>query len=148
MKILPTKNKHRILIDDEDYNKLVAIGGWYVDSRGYVITDKRVNGKRVIIDLHRFLHPPAKGFVVDHKDQNKFNNQKSNLRDATKSLNALNSGTPSNNTSGHRGVCWSKQSKKWRAYITYMGKQIHLGHFNDPKQASKAYKAKLIELMS
>lgn len=148
MRILPTKNKHRILVDDEDYDRLVLIGGWYVDRRGYAVNDKIVNGKRVITDLHRLLHTPAPGFIVDHQDQNKLNNQKSNLRDATKSLNALNSGMQINNTSGYKGVSWSKQANKWRAYINHMGKQIHLGFFTDPKQAGKAYQKRLVELLN
>jgi hypothetical protein len=148
MKILPTKNKHRILVDNEDYQKLVDIGGWYVDGRGYAITDKVINGKRTIIDLHRLVHPPKKGFIVDHINQNKLDNRKSNLRDATKSLNALNSGMFGHNRSGYKGVCWSTQAKKWRAYITHNNKQIHLGYFIDIKQADKAYRQKLAELLS
>lgn len=148
MKILLTKNKDRVLVDNEDYGRLVAMGGWYVDRRGYAITDKIINGKRTIIDMHRLLHTPAAGFIVDHEDQNKLNNQKSNLRDATKSLNAFNSGMWKNNTSGYKGVSWSKQAKKWRAYINYNGKQLHLGFFDDPKQAGKAYRRKLMELLS
>lgn len=135
------------MVDLEDYDTLVAIGGWYVDHRGYAITDKVIDGKRTIIDMHRLLHLPKKGFVVDHINQNKLDNRKSNLRDATKSVNALNSGMWSHNKSGYKGVCWSKQAKKWRATININKQQIHLGFFTTPEEAHKAYQNKLSEVI-
>lgn len=141
------RNNNFAVVDNEDYDKLMTMGGWYKDRRGYAITDKIINGKRTIIDMHRLLHKPVKGFIVDHIDQNKLNNQKSNLRDATKSINALNSGMWSHNKSGYKGVCWSKQAKKWRTSINIDGKQYHLGYFDDPKKASEAYQNKLSEVL-
>lgn len=148
MKILQLKSGHQVLLDDEDYQRVVEYGGWYVDSRGYAITDKRIKSRRTIIDMHRYIHLPAKGFVVDHIDQNKLNNQKSNLRDASKSLNALNSGAWGHNKSGYKGVSWSKQANKWRVTLNHLGKQIHLGFYADINQAAKAYKQKVAEVLA
>lgn len=148
MKPILTKKGYTIMVDEEDYDRLVAIGGWNVDTRGYAVTDKVIDGKRTIIDMHRLLHPPAKGFVVDHINQNKLDNRKSNLRDATKSLNALNSGMWGHNKSGYKGVSWSKQAKKWRATINVQKKQIHLGFFDTPEEAHQAYQSKLSEVLA
>ena|SRR5690625_179208 len=42
------------------------------------------------------------------------------------------------NTSGHKGVTYDKQRKKWRAYIGFKGKQISLGYFDNVEDAVKA----------
>lgn len=46
-----------------------------------------------------------------------------------------------NSTSGYRGVSWHKSTKKWAARIQYRGKHYHLGYFDNPEDASDAYKA-------
>lgn len=74
---------------------------------------------------------------TDHEDMNKTNNRWSNLREATRSNNQANKGIQSNNTSGHKGVSWHKNNKKWRAYIKVNGKQIDLGHFKSKELAIK-----------
>ena len=45
-----------------------------------------------------------------------------------------------NNTSGIKGVYFNKQRQKWQAYITICRKKIHLGFYNDIKEAEKARK--------
>lgn len=66
---------------------------------------------------------------------NKNNNFKENTY-----LSALTKQTQSNNTSGHVGVCYHTQIKKWRAYIKLRGNQIHLGLYEDISDAIKARK--------
>lgn len=44
----------------------------------------------------------------------------------------------SNNTSGYKGVFWSKYHNKWQAYIHLHGKRKHLGYFDDIEDAIKA----------
>lgn len=92
--------------------------------------------------LHRIIAERMEFHIsdqIDHIDGNKLNNQRNNLRSATSSQNAINSKKPKNNTSGYKGVSWSKKSKKWRAQICFEGKQIHLGFFDDSKDAANAY---------
>ncbi len=42
----------------------------------------------------------------------------------------------SDNTSGYRGVRWHKESKKWRATVTWNSKEKHLGCFGSKKFAA------------
>lgn len=42
-------------------------------------------------------------------------------------------------TSQYRGVCWDKKIGKWKANIKVSGKKIHLGVFEDEKDAAIAY---------
>lgn len=63
-----------------------------------------------------------------------------NVKDGTV-LNIISSKKPSkNNTSGHKGVSWSKQHKKWETYISFQGKRKYLGLYADKQDAIKARK--------
>lgn len=69
--------------------------------------------------------------IVDHINRDTLDNRKCNLRIVDKSLNAVNAGIRSNNTSSVTGVSWNKNANSWRAYINYQGKRIELGHKKD-----------------
>lgn len=43
-----------------------------------------------------------------------------------------------NNTSGHKGVSWNRQTKKYEAYIYLRRKKIYLGTFDDINEAVSA----------
>jgi len=75
---------------------------------------------------------------VDHIDGNKVNNRIENLRLATQSENNHNTKISSKNTSGVKGVSWSKQKKKWRAQIRINYKQKFIGLFDTIEEAEAA----------
>jgi hypothetical protein len=81
-------------------------------------------------------HPPL---MVDHKDNVRNHNQWDNLRLATNQENGRNSRKKRFNTSGHKGVFWSKQRSKWCAKINVQQKQIHLGFHDCKSDAVAAY---------
>jgi len=78
---------------------------------------------RLIFVLHHGYLPE----MIDHKDNNPFNNKIENLRPASKMKNSQNSKIRSDNTSGIKGVSWSKLRNKWRVYLSVNKKIIHLG---------------------
>jgi hypothetical protein len=78
--------------------------------------------------------------MVDHRKGNKLENRKEFLRPATQAENNENAKMRDDNTSGHKGVTWHKQLKKWHARIRHEGKRIHLGLFTDLEEAAKAYR--------
>lgn len=96
--------------------------------------------------MHRQIMNSPTGLEVDHRDRDRLNNQRSNLRLATRSQNATNKSIQSNNTSGYRGVYWLKRDKKWLARVGINGKFINAGLFKDKRQAALAYNKKAIEL--
>ena len=51
-----------------------------------------------------------------------------------------------NNTSGFRGVYFTKRANKWIAAIEKDKKKYHLGHYDTPEEAARAYDAKAKEL--
>ena len=78
---------------------------------------------------------------LDHINRIRTDNRIANLRDVSHKQNGQNRSKPSNNTSGHPGVCWHKQKSKWRAQIMHNYKQIHLGCFTTIEEAISARKA-------
>jgi hypothetical protein len=93
--------------------------------------------------LHREIAQPRNGKLVDHRDNDPFNNLRSNLREATHSQNIINRPKRINSTSKYRGVSWDKHQKKWRAVLKYRqkGRPIikYLGYYYDEIEAARAY---------
>jgi hypothetical protein len=76
---------------------------------------------------------------TDHRDGNGLNNQRRNIRPATKLQNNRNRRIEVGNNSGYKGVHWCKCRNKWRSVIRVDGKLKSLGRFHDPIEAARAY---------
>lgn len=85
------------------------------------------------------VHPSGH---IDHINLDRADNRIANLRDCTQSQNMGNRRQQSNNTSGFKGVSYSKASNKWSASLR--GK--HLGLFGTPDAAHDAYKSAALQL--
>jgi hypothetical protein len=100
-----------------------------------------IDGKRYL--AHRlawlYTHGAWPHKLLDHRNRVTGDNRIDNLREATGSQNKANQLTNTNNTSGFKGVYWSKQNAKWQAGIRHQGKQKHLGCFNTKEDAHTAY---------
>jgi hypothetical protein len=83
---------------------------------------------------------------LDHINGVRDDNRRCNLRLATVQENGQNRDKQANNTSGYKGVTWSKKSQKWQAQICHNNRRIQIGVFNDPKEAHVAYLEKSKEL--
>lgn len=103
------------------------------------------NGKRRTLHLHQIImermlgRSLIKGEEVDHKDLNPLNNQRTNLRIASHSENMKNRRRHKTNKSGYKGVCFDKNTNKWRAEIQSNGRCFYLGLFGSPELAYAAY---------
>lgn len=105
---------------------------------GYIrtqISKKYYAIHRLVFLLHNGILPK----YVDHIDGNKLNNNIENLREATATQNAQNRKIHKNNTSGVKGVYFSKY-KKWVAQLKIDNKVTYLGSFDDIKLAENAVK--------
>lgn len=100
---------------------------------------RRDNGSKSGVFIHQELIGSTSGLDIDHINGNGLDNRRSNLRLATRSQNMMNRKKQANNTSGHRGVSWQKQKRKWRAIIWASGCKTYLGDFKDIEEAHAAY---------
>ena len=101
--------------DGELYWKITHRAGQLAGSSYSGYRCIKVNGK--LYKAHRLIYLMHHGELpqfLDHIDGNPLNNQLSNLRPANKSQNGFNRKMNSNSTSGHKGVSWDKQSRKWK----------------------------------
>src|SRR5258706_7007996 len=110
-------------------------GGAYAhrNINGHMIMMHRLILERI---LGRSLTPQE---LCDHKDGNSLNNQRCNLRLATKQQNVMNSVKNSRNKSGYKGVCWHKSHQRWHAQIELDHHKIHIGYYRTSEEAYQAY---------
>lgn len=82
--------------------------------------------------------PVGQGLEIDHKCQNKKCVRPDHLREVTRTVNAQNKGLNVKNTSGYKGVHWTKKLSKWTARVRMEGRSIYVGHFEDVHEAGRA----------
>ena len=147
MKELSLSNSElKALVDDEDYEK--------AKNFLWQIHFQEQKPCRIVRSLKNCRHQSLTAFIfndegalIDHKDRNIFNNQKTNLRYADNTDNVCNREKfKGSYSSKYKGVHWSDFHKKWRGVLWYKKKQYHLGYFETDKEAAIAYNNKAIEI--
>jgi len=127
-----------VLVDDEDFDELNKTR-WFLGKDGYALMSLWFGRKVHTIRMHRVIMCTPKELYTDHRDENRLNNQKSNLRICTPAQNKRNSRVQRNNTTGFKGVGSRKGTEKFEAGIRVNYKQKYLGLFNSPEEAALAY---------
>lgn len=125
LSIILTKGKSTI-VDDEDFEWLNQ-WRWNLHTKGYAYRKENKHN----IFLHRVVNRTPAQYQTDHINQNKLDNRRSNLRTVIRSQNQQNTGMFKTNTSGYKGVSWSKIMNKWESYLWSKNKKINLGYFAD-----------------
>ncbi|WP_174958564.1 AP2 domain-containing protein [Burkholderia aenigmatica] len=135
------------LVDDEDY-EVVSRYKWTATTNQYAYRTESDDGRQVGFAMHREIMglSPDDPRDVDHRDGNTLNNQRKNLRVCTHAQNTCNRKMSRRNTSGYKGVTWSKRDQRWQAQIMIGGKQKWLGLFDAPETAHQAYRRAAVEL--
>lgn len=135
-----TKGKFAI-IDQSDY-ELVSKYKWYA-CKGKRSGWYAIHKSKSTIQMHRLIMGVTdRTVLIDHKDHNGLNNQRSNLRTANKFQNAQNANSKKNSSSNHRGVHWNKTKRKWSVQVQHK----YVGHFKTESEAALAYNKKATEL--
>lgn len=111
-----------------------------INPRGY--RSIMISGKRYL--AHRlawfYTYGEWPRGAIDHINGDPLDNRIGNLRDVPLSHNAQNQTRPhSNNSTGHLGVRLDKRNGVFRAFIRCGGREISLGAFATPEDASRAY---------
>jgi len=125
-------------VDNNDYNWLIqskwfVMKGW---NTWYAATQiKLKNGKYKILFMHRVILDTPKALQGEHIDRNGLNNQRSNLRNATRAQNRANT-LPGNNKK-YKGTL--KHGKQFISQIRINGTTRNLGSFKTEEEAAKKY---------
>jgi len=83
---------------------------------------------------------------VDHINGDKLDNRICNLRLATRAQNMQNRGNRRSNSTGYKGVTFSKSRQKFIAQIVANGRYYRLGQFATAEAAHEAYKSAALKL--
>ncbi len=143
---LPLTNGLSALVDAEDAAWLAVNWRWtwHLTNRGYVASKERVGGRQKSVLLHRLLLGFPKLFI-DHRDLNKLNNTRQNLRICTTSQNQANRPAMPH-CSRFKGVTIDQRTGKFCAQIHFNNKRKWLGTFATEEAAARAYDVSAIEL--
>lgn len=149
MKKIPLTQGQFALVDDEDFERLskykwtakwkAGTGSFYA-ARGF-----SANGRKCTAYMHRETIQTTSGFHVDHVNHDTLDNRKENLRLCSFSGNQANQSIVKRNTSGFKGVSWSRENKKWRASIKVNLKARYLGFFDSATDAARAHDMAAVE---
>lgn len=140
MKLLKTNNGPDAIVDDEDFERL-SVFSWTWHQTGIDRSFLETSKKRIYVCIANQVMQNFES-TFDHKDRNFLNNQKENLRTATRYQNNCN--REGWGLSKYKGVDFSKG--KYRARIQYKKKCVSIGAFDTAEEAARAYDLKAIEL--
>ena len=142
-----SKHGDTLLIDSEDYPLVeqyyIGVSPTRVRVREAKLYQKGGGG---MYAMHRVIMNAAPNTMIDHKNRNRFDNRKCNLRLCTAEENARNRCKIARKCSSKfKGVYWEKQgASHWSAGISIKSgegkwKRIHLGKYKEEVLAAKAY---------
>lgn len=150
MRLIPLSQGKFAMVDDEDFEELMQFR-WFAERQSRATGGDRWYARRTVRNPERTCRGTVSMHAVvfgapyaDHADGDGLNNQRSNLRPASRSQNAAN--TLAKGQSGFKGVHWNKGIGRWQAQITIGKKHRHLGYFGGREDAALAYDAAAREL--
>lgn len=152
MRVIRLPSGLDVAIDDLDYDRVTRFR-WHAEPARrttYAIRDVYTPGvthSTSRMRMHRFILDAPKGLEVDHIDGNGLNNTRANLRLATAAQNRHNLPLSANNTSGFKGVSrWRTKTRScWKASIGVHGRARHIGYYDTPEEAARAYDRAALE---
>lgn len=142
--VLPLTQGKIAIVDEQDFNCLSQYD-WTFDGV-YAHRSVKIGNKWTHVRLHHVIlgkHPV--GLHVDHRNGDKLDNRRSNLRFATRSQNLANAKLRKDNTSGAKGV-YQIGEHKWYAQVRANGRTYHVGRFTNFNDAVNARHRRAIQL--
>lgn len=127
------------IVDQRDADR-IASHKWHLANTGYAV---RYEGASRTIYMHREILGASseEDAVVDHLNGDKLDNRRLNLRLTSNKENVQHrTKLNKNNSSGHRGVTYCKQTGKWAAKAKRDGESIWLGRHASKEDAAKVVK--------
>lgn len=110
----------------------------------YAVIKPERNGRKYVVSLHRLVMRARPGQIVDHRNSDRLDNRKSNLRLCTTAENIANMDIRGG-SSRFKGV-YRDRDGRWHAQIGHQSRRYNLGKFKSEVDAARAYDAKALEL--
>ena len=126
-----------ILADASDY-ELLAPYSWCVSAQGYAVA--RIGGKVVKMNRHLLGLRVGDGRIVDHRNRDRLDNRRRNLRICSIKENHRNVSTSKNNKVGQLGVRMTKGGR-YNVRIVADGVEHHIGNYETLEDAVQARNA-------
>lgn len=146
MKLIPLTRGYSAKVDDADYDWLMQ-WKWHATSRSCYAARNSKKGelvKRSLIYMHLSILGIKGPIEGDHRNGDRLDNQRHNLRLAEWPKNRLNLGRHKDNRTGYKGV--SKRSDgKYDVRLNLNGIVVFRKGFVDLKEAALAYNAAAIK---
>ncbi len=141
VKTIPLGGGFYAYVDAADYEWL-SRWTWHLKD-GYAIRLE----KRKHVYMHRQIMQPPDGMMVDHKNLNKLDNTRMNLRVCTAQENACNRSKKRGTSSRFHGVSYVKRDRKYLAQVHYKGETFCCGRFTDEIEAARARDHRAVEVL-
>jgi hypothetical protein len=122
------------LCSPEDYDFLMKYM-WRCNQYGYV--KGNINGFQK--NMHRVVMNASKTQIVDHKNHERHDNRRENLRFVTAAENAQNRKKCDRASSRYRGVSFCKLTKKYRSFFQANKQRIFIGEFTKEEDAAEEF---------
>lgn len=124
------------VVDQDDYEWLNGYR-WRQTVHGYV--ERSMDGGETI-SMHRQILGLASGNPLegDHLNCVTYDNRRANLKATTRALNRTRRPRHRAMKSGHRGIYWVSDRKRWRVQIRFCGHKYNVGYFDDLADAVTA----------
>ncbi|MFB9993189.1 HNH endonuclease [Deinococcus oregonensis] len=145
---IPLRNKKTEIIafawvDTEDFQRISELC-WHRDSKGYARTSLVVANKRIHLWMHRLILGDQAGLVIDHKNLNRLDNRRENIRHSTRSQNAPNKRKSGGTSyeSEYKGVVRVEREglpPRYKASLMKDGKYVLSSLFATEEDAALAY---------
>lgn len=132
------------LVEDEDFELVNKHSWFYCNGYASSYIGGYVNSKKKQTKMHRMIMDAPWNKEVDHVNGNKLDNRRSNLRICSMADNKKNKGFSKNNTSGFKGVSWSKTLNYWIASIT-VNRKVFVKYCKSKEEAAKKYNLMAME---
>lgn len=132
---------YELLLDEEDWDWLrdycLCIK---VNKKTGAVYARTVDKFRKEWQVHRAILNPLPHEQVDHRDRNRLNNCKSNLRLTNGSSNCQNKLADKDSKSGIKGISFDTFQSKWLVTGYVEDLKVYLGRFKDLGEAKETIK--------
>ncbi len=122
------------LVDASDFEVLMQFT-WFINDRGYAVRNQKPRR------MHRVIMNAPADKEVDHKNRNRLDNRRRNLRFSDEKQTAWNQSKHRDSRNLYKGVGRDERNGLWAAAIFANGHEYYLGRWPTIEQAARAYDA-------